>query len=349
MAKSVVAGVAICLALMTGALAAAAGEGQGVDVPRANESPTFDGKLTETMWESAAKVELGYRLRTKRDTEAGVPGQRTEARLVRDDEYLYVGFVCHEPNIAGLVKSVSRYDGPVSTDDSVGVFVSPGAGPRYTSYAYRVSCSGAKHDQKIVGDETSWQSASFSGARSNDWDSGFVAAVRIGDDAWSAEMGIPFHTMDLEGRAGNLWRLNVCRYLHTSPTRQDLSWAVITGTETPGWGRLDSLLTPKYFLPARGLEDVKAERVLAPVITGASVAEWGFEDGKPFYIVEVAMTNPGGKAGEADACIMDSPFGGSEKETRQTIRIEGADVTRAAIRVAVPAPGKRTALVKLLS
>src|SRR5688572_21482225 len=87
------------------------------DIFRASVPLKIDASLDEPGWRQAPSVgEFNFNWWT-----TGVKEQ-TEAKLLWDDENLYVGFYCHDKNISAEV--VKRH-GPVSRDDCVELFVSP--------------------------------------------------------------------------------------------------------------------------------------------------------------------------------------------------------------------------------
>jgi hypothetical protein len=87
------------------------------DICRATGPLTIDGKLGKPDWQAAQSVgdfvfpwwESGDR-------------DQTVAKMLWDDENLYVAFACRETYISA---QVTDHDGPVSEDSCVEVFTSP--------------------------------------------------------------------------------------------------------------------------------------------------------------------------------------------------------------------------------
>ncbi len=310
------------LALMIGPAVAAT---TGPQIPRVEEAPGFDGVLDDPVWKVAAQVELEYKVISSRNPQEVPPAEKTQAFIARDERYLYVAFICHESNPGGMKQSVREYDGPVNIDDSVEIFVDPGSRAPNTYYQFFVSSAGVKKDQRIQ-----------HGSADTAWDSGFIAATQMGQSGWTVEVGIPFYTMDIDMRATDAWRMNLCRNLMSREPGQWLSWAEI-----------DNYHTPEEFIHVGGLEDVGARRVFAPVIREARIVQWGYDMGRPIYSAEVRISNPGGRAGEAELCLTDRPLNGAASETAMQVHVAARGETRAVVRTRVPLAARRSATVRL--
>lgn len=81
---------------------------------RAYEDIVIDGRLDEASWEEAPSISLVL-------ADSGKPpGQATEARLLWDDDYLYVCFVCEDVDIWG---TTTERDQDIYNQEVVEVFV----------------------------------------------------------------------------------------------------------------------------------------------------------------------------------------------------------------------------------
>jgi len=144
----------------------------------------IDGVLDEREWQRATPAEAFRTLSHNHDSET-----MTRARVMFDEDAVYVGFVCQEglkPLVgAGLFQS-----------DHVEVFVSgqpDGAGYRQ----YAVDVQGRTYASAGQGDE---------------FESGLEARAAPGQGRWSAEMRIPFGEIGLPLDTPKTIRLNLARY-----------------------------------------------------------------------------------------------------------------------------------------
>jgi hypothetical protein len=145
---------------------------------------TIDGELDEQAWVDAPGVESFVEM------ELGEPAEAlTRAKVLFDEEALYVGFFCQE----GLDPTQAA---SLFTSDHVEVFVSAeDSGWGYRHYAADVS-------GRIYG----------SLGRGNRFDTGMVAAAAGAEGGWSAEMRIPFAELGIATPAPEALRMNLARY-----------------------------------------------------------------------------------------------------------------------------------------
>lgn len=166
----------------------------------------IDGLLLEGAWDAAGKAPL------VRSIDGRAPALGTEARLLWDDEHLYVGFVCEDRHIS---TPFTKDDEPLYTSNVVEIFLAPGGDlSRYAEV--ELSPADALFD------------ASFEGGPRRgmklDWASGTRHAVHLdgtlndprdADRGWSAELAIPFARLPgaPRPRGGDVWRFNLFRLL----------------------------------------------------------------------------------------------------------------------------------------
>ena len=92
-----------------------AGLGQHVLKPqRVEEKPKIDGVLNEVEWGRAATIS---NLGQVEPREGAKPSERTEVRLMRTDEALYLGVTCFDGTPAGVLARDRRRDSTGSGDD----------------------------------------------------------------------------------------------------------------------------------------------------------------------------------------------------------------------------------------
>lgn len=190
--------------LSTGLAAAEADDGlPQAWVVRAESAPAIDGRLDEAVWKATRPVSLGKLGRR------GTVAPPTEVRLIYKGDVLYVGVEASEPRPRRIQRSVTAADGPVYRDDSIELFLSPNPLKEY--FQFIVSASGAVFDRQGHGDPAAFNA----GAR---------AAVAIGDDNWSLEIGIPMSALDA-GAGTKRWRANFYRNRHAGDAAENQAWS----------------------------------------------------------------------------------------------------------------------------
>lgn len=175
-------------------------------IPYTQAPIKIDGKLDEAGWKSAKAVDPFVF-----PWEVG-KNEGTRARLLWDDQYLYVSFVCDDSNISA---EHTERDSPVYRDDCVEVFTSPNPDQLEKYFNVEMNARAAHLDffhPEGPGSKADWDpeiliATSFDGTLNDDSDS---------DQSWTLEVAIPFaafaevakHTPP---QNGDEWRLNLNR------------------------------------------------------------------------------------------------------------------------------------------
>lgn len=167
---------------------------------------TIDGQLDEAAWASAEAVDFQFTW--------GIEGKRegTRAKLLWDDAFLYVAFVCQDYYI--WAEHTER-DSPVYRDDCVEVFTSPNPEQIEKYFNLEMNVNAASLDDyhpEGPGSKEAWDPAievatSVSGTQNNDDDL---------DQSWILEVAIPFSAFEgvaqnTPPKNGDEWRLNLNR------------------------------------------------------------------------------------------------------------------------------------------
>lgn len=184
-------------------------------VRRADGPLEIDGRLDEDAWQHAGEAEL-------LDTvTGGSPPQRTIARLLYDQEWLYIGFHAEDSYIWG---TMTGHDDPIYDEEVVEIFIDP-TGLLTSYYELEVSPLNTAFDALIINDTVpaghNRRGPRFQGF--TDWDpSGFRHAVHVEGELgsrncrwWECEMAIRFDELFLGGKVppspGDVWRANLFR------------------------------------------------------------------------------------------------------------------------------------------
>ena len=174
----------------------------------------IDGRLTEAAWAGAYPVEsfLVYGKGQR------IARAHTRARLLYDDDALYVGFTCWVPG-GSRPKAEARDAGTVLDDDSAELFLMPRelAGD-YVHFM--VNAAGSVRQQRCRLDA---QAGVRRWRHDNDWTCpGMVAKPSVQEDRWELEMKIPLASLGAKQLAGR-WRANLCRNCPLPGDERELS------------------------------------------------------------------------------------------------------------------------------
>ncbi len=202
-------------------------------IHRATEPVIVDGRMDEAAWHSVKPVrEFRFPWWTEGEKE------KTEARLLWDDEYLYVCFLAFDRHISAVH---TERDDPVSMDDCVEVFVAPDPSNVNKYFNFEINALGTLLDRSPKKDAT------------GDWDAeGIRIMIRIDgtlnnetdeDRLWTTEIAIPFEVFQgfaasIPPKPGDTWRLNLYRI----GGKVNPQFSVWSETQTP---------QPNYHVPER--------------------------------------------------------------------------------------------------
>ncbi len=170
------------------------GDGRELTVPVVERGPELGGDLSDPVWRQAARVADFVLMDTGERPEAA-----TEALVLCDAEALYVGFTCEEPETDRLVTETSGHDGPVRTDDCVGLVLDPPNGDTWVYHAL-VNSRGVYWDALYA--PAGLEAAGLSG---------ITARGHVGEGRWTCELAVPFAGIGARPQPGETWGINFCR------------------------------------------------------------------------------------------------------------------------------------------
>jgi hypothetical protein len=174
------------------------------EVHRRKGPITVDGLLAESAWDAAPRAIL---LRSN-DGRAGT--WQTEARLLWDDEKLYVAFLSEDRHVS---TPFTKDDEPLYTSNVVEIFLNP-SGDLKRYFEIEVSPANNLFDASFTGRRKGMDLAWSSRAEHGVAIDGTLNDPRDVDRGWSAELGIPFAALDgARPKAGDVWRFNLFRLL----------------------------------------------------------------------------------------------------------------------------------------
>jgi hexosaminidase len=198
------------------------GERPHLKVPRAASAPVIDGDLSDDAWRGAQRVEGFLAL----GADGAEPPVQTSAAVMSDDQALYVAFTCPEPNIAGLRRDSVTDDGGVWADDCVEVFLDTEKDE--VGYVHLgVGAGGGKAAERRPGRQfyVNWYSSSTQALREPQW----LAATKVGNDLWTAEIRLPFDQVGEAPKPGKVWGVQLCRTRRAGGKEENSTWTYTDG------------------------------------------------------------------------------------------------------------------------
>ena len=191
------------------------------EVRRAPSPVVIDGKLDEPAWKAATVIELQFPW----DQQTGAK-QKTRARLVWNNEYLYVGYECDDTDIVALH---TERDDPTYKDDAVEIFINPDASQDWY-YGMEMNARAVLYDYFYAFPKLLLKRVDFSGVHLASHIRGTLNVTGDRDEGWSLEVAIPWRNFEelakkLPPAPGSVWRANLNRWDGTEPNRRLSVWS----------------------------------------------------------------------------------------------------------------------------
>ena len=226
---SIAALLAVCMVSTVAAQDGPASAGSGGTTPLSTgvgfaagvtNPPVIDGRLDDAAWARATPM-TGFTQREPRD---GQPAsERTEVRVVFDDEALYVGVWAFDSRPAEIVPGERIRDYDVAASDNV-ILIFDTYNDDQNGFVFGTTPAGIEYDGQVTnegrgggrfggggggGGQRRFQSGAGGGFNKN-WDGSWTVATSLDGEGWYAEFRIPFNTLRY-GTDSPSWGFNVAR------------------------------------------------------------------------------------------------------------------------------------------
>ena len=190
-------------------------------VHRARTPVVIDGKLDDSAWKSAGAIEFRFPW----DQQTGAK-QKTTARLLWDDEYLYLGYDCEDNDIVAVY---TQADDPTYKDDAVELFLNPDPTQDWY-YGMEMNARAVLYDYFYAFPRMLLKRVNFSGVHIASHIRGTLNATGDRDEGWSLEAAVPWNNFEelakkLPPAPGSIWTANLNRWDGTEPNRRLSLWS----------------------------------------------------------------------------------------------------------------------------
>lgn len=222
----------VVLSLMCGVLLGQtreAGPPPRLEVKRATGSVVVDGKLDDAAWAHANSVDFIFPW----EQQTGAK-QKTTARVLWDDENLYVAYRCDDMDITA---QFDKRDDPTYRDDAVEIFINPKPSQRDFYYGLEMNARAVLYDYFYAFPKLLLKRIDLAGVRLATTLQGTLNAGGDKDQGWTLELAIPWSNFQELGSAqapavGAVWNVNLNRWDGTEPNRRLSQWSD-SGMERP--------------------------------------------------------------------------------------------------------------------
>jgi hypothetical protein len=169
-----------------------------IQAVRVSGKITLDGHLDEPEWATAIPATDFI----QRQPFTGMPShERTEVRILYDDNNLYVGYTCFDSDPTHMVINGLEQDFQSTQSDNANLIIDS-LHDRQSGIEFATNPAGAKYDTQFSND----------GALGNpDWDGVWDVKTSRTAEGWTAEFMIPFKTLRFSKSPSQEWGVNFGR------------------------------------------------------------------------------------------------------------------------------------------
>lgn len=190
----------------------------------------LDGHLDEAVW---AEAPTSTAFTQQEPVEGGTPSERTAVQVVHDDEALYIGVTLYHSDPEDIRAYQYRRDASLGSDDRLMWTLDPYNDGR-NAYFFETNPLGLRGDGLL----STGQGSNLNKA----WDGIWNVEVRQHDDGWTAEIRIPFRTLQFDPQQ-TTWGFNLQRTIRVE--NEEILWA--------GFKRNQGIFRPRYAGELRGV------------------------------------------------------------------------------------------------
>ncbi len=170
--------------------------------------PSIDGALDERVWQDATPL-TGF---VQAEPFEGQPAsERTEVRILYDDDAIYVGVVLHDRNPSLIVTTDSRRDAELDESDSF-LMIFDTFRDQQNGFVFGTNAAGVQYDAQVRDQ----------GEQEDSWDGSWDVSTAVTATSWVAEFRIPLRTLRY-GSAPQTWGVNFFRNIQR--TRERAYWS----------------------------------------------------------------------------------------------------------------------------
>lgn len=300
---------------------------------RTSDPINMDGVLDEAIWSQApALTEFTQVLPLE-----GQPGsERTEVRIVFNDEAIYVGATLYDSQ--PVTTRLARRDSGLSDSDGFEIKFDSHH-DHETAYVFATNPSAVRRDAIISG---GGGGGGFGGGGDSSWDPVWDVATNVTPDGWTVEMRIPFSQLRYQPTDVQVWGLQVERTIHRN--QEEVIFPFIPALERGGVSRYGHLDGIEGIGAGRRLELLPYVAARGEYLQLAGVDEVGFDN--PFrsgsdHFADVgadlkyrlgsnltldATVNPDFGQVELDPSVINLTAFETRYEERRPFFVEGADI-----------------------
>lgn len=199
---------------------------------RVAEAPSIDGMLDDRAWQDA--VPMGEFIQAE-PTQGEPATERTEVKVLFDNQTIYVGVMLYDSNPPGIVTTDSRRDSNLQGQDSFQLIFDT-YHDRQNGFIFGTNSVGIQYDAQVRNEGQTLRggppgglgggnTGGAGGGINTNWDGAWEVQTQVTEQGWSAEFAIPLGTLRY-GPPPQVWGLNFFRTIERK--REDVYWSPVS-------------------------------------------------------------------------------------------------------------------------
>ena len=225
-----------------------AGNKRVYNTVRTENRPRIDGHLDDDCWIQLGSWQGDF---VQQQPEQGrPPSQKTEVKILFDDDNLYVGLKCFDDEPEKISAVMGRRD-DFTSGDIAGIALDTYF-DKSTAFEFNVSAAGQKIDLVHLGAYL-WDT---------NWDAVWEARTQVLDSMWTVEIRIPFSQLRFSENKEQVWGMHIWRWIDR--LGEENQWKLIP---------IDAPAMVYIFGELRGIEGINQKRhvEIMPYLAGRQV------------------------------------------------------------------------------
>jgi len=192
------------------------GSRKRVEILRTDLEPEIDGVLDDALWREATVIDD---LHQYQPVDQGQPSEKSVFYIAYGERYLYIAARLYDSDPSGIVARQLVQGGDFRSDDSFEFILDTFNNGR-TGYQFIVNPNGIRREGVYENPNS----------LNEDWTGIWQVEARIDDEGWTAEVAIPFNTLNFDPATAD-WGFTVGRYI--ARKREEVAWSSYNRTINP--------------------------------------------------------------------------------------------------------------------
>jgi len=188
-----------------------------VDLQQRNVAPVLDGVLDDAVWARATRIDDLHQFQP---IDHGEPSEKSEFFISYDEDFLYIGARLYDSDPAAISARQLVQGNTLRFDDAIEFLLDPFE-TRRTGYSFQLNPNGIRRDG-VYESPTEIN---------RDWDGIWQAQAKIDEFGWTAEIAIPFKTLNFNSD-NSKWGFTVARTI--ARKKEEIAWSSFDRAINPG-------------------------------------------------------------------------------------------------------------------